>query len=430
MEPPKNGQLDFPFYEALYKDLHQNPGLSLQEVYASTKVSENLNRLNESLPADSKFDIHEGIGGYGIAAVLKNGPGPKVLLRADMDALPVQEKTGLPYASTKREVDRSDGIEKPLMHACGHDMHITCLLAASDTLVHRLCEWSGTLILIFQPNEERGAGAQAMVDGGLYSKIPEPDVVLGQHVMPRKAGTVTVRTGTQMAAADSFKITLFGRGGHGSMPHNCIDPVLLGANVVTRLHQVVGREIDPSEPAVLTVGSLQSGDTENVISEYAIIRANVRSQSPQNRERILAAMTRIVKGECQASGCTKDPLIEGTTRFPMTVNDAGATAKVKASFSKTFGEKFEPERPAMNASEDVSILATSVGKPSCFWFFGGTDRERYDRAEKDGRTAEDIPVNHSSYFAPVIQPTLKTGAEALCSGAMTFFGKGKQAAEC
>ena len=412
--------LDFAPYETLYKDLHENPGLSLQEIYASRSVIENLHRLNEQVvsASDQKIAIHAGIGGHGVAACLRNGHGPIVLLRADMDALPVEEKTGLPYASNKREIDGADGIEKPVMLACGHDMHVTCLLAAAEVLVRCRSTWLGTLVFVFQPNEERAGGAKAMISGGLYAKVPVPDVVLGQHVMPGRAGDLMVRTGTMMAAADSFKITLFGRGGHGSMPHKTIDPVLLAANVVTRLHQIVAREIDPNEPAVLTVGSLQAGETENVIAEHAIIRVNVRSQSLESRTKILNSIDRIVKGECQASGCTKGPVIEETTRFPM--NDVEVTTKLKNVFSRSFGERFNAEGPAVNASEDVSFLATNVGKPYCFWFFYGTDAKMHDHAEKNDRIAEDIPVNHSGYFAPVVQPTMRTGVEALVQSALTI----------
>ncbi|KAL9124118.1 MAG: hypothetical protein Q9217_006520 [Psora testacea] len=416
-------QPDLTFYETLYKDLHSNPGLSLQERYASERAASHLSHLNDSLPKSSQFAIYEHIGGYGVAGVLYNGSGPSVLLRADMDALPVEEKTGLEYASKKREVDVADGMEKPVMHACGHDMHVTCLLAATEYLAHTRSAWSGTLIVLFQPNEERAGGAKAMVADGLYDKIPLPDVVLGQHVMPQRAGRVLVRSGTMMAAADSFKITLFGRGGHGSMPQQCVDPVVLASNVVLRLQGIVSREVDPAEPAVVTVGSLQAGETENVIADRAILKVNVRSQSEGTRAKILGCMKRIVKAECDASGCTKEPLIEESTSFPMTVNDAEVTRKLKKSFEGSFKDEFHPERPASNASEDVSVLATSVGEPCCFWFFGGIEEEIWDKAEEEGRLMEDIPSNHSAYFAPVIQPTLNVGIKALFVGALTFLGQ-------
>lgn len=401
-------------FEGLYKYFHANPELSFMEKNTASTIA--------SHAALSSFRVQTSIGGHGLACILENGPGPKVLLRADMDALPVLEKTGLEYASTAKMVDSADSIEKPVMHACGHDMHVTCLLAAAKWLSSEDVskKWAGTLILVFQPNEERAGGAQAMVDDGLYEKIPIPDVVLGQHVMPLRTGKVGVRTGTMMAAADSFKVTLYGRGGHGSMPHLCVDPVLLAANVVVRLQGIVSREVDPQDFAVVTVGSLQAGQTENIIAEEATLRINVRTQTTATRELVLKAITRVVEKECEASGCEKKPLVEETTRFPITPNDEDATLKLSANFKDAFGEDFIPDLVPSNASEDVSILASSVGRPCCFWFFGGVDANKWDKAARDGRIAQDIPTNHSAYFAPVIQPTLRIGTEALCAAALTF----------
>lgn len=287
---------DLTSYEALYKHFHSHPELSLQERETASTIASHL----ESLRAG--YELCTSIGGHGLVGVLKNGPGSTVLLRADMDGLPVLELTGLPYASKITMKDVADGIEKPVMHACGHDMHITCLLAAAEHLSRIKHAWSGTLIVLFQPNEERAAGAQAMIDDGLYyDKIPTPDYVLGQHVLPLRAGRVGNRKGVIMGAADSFKITLFGRGGHGSMPHRSVDPVVLAANVVLRLQTIVSREIDPSDMAVVTVGSVQAGSTENVIADHAILKVNIRTTSSETRDRVLAAMRRIVKAECEAS---------------------------------------------------------------------------------------------------------------------------------
>lgn len=406
------------YYEDLYKSLHANPNLSTQESFAADKVCHHLESLNTRNAG--QFSIHPRIGGYGVAAVLRNGPGKTVLLRADMDALPVEETTGLPYASTKRELDRADNVEKPVMHACGHDVHVTCLLAAADALSADTSAWSGTLVLVFQPNEERGKGAQAMVDGGLYDVVPVPDMVLGQHVSSFRSGQVKVRTGPFFSAADSFRITLFGRGAHGSMPSRSIDPVVLAANVVLRLQGIVSRETDPAEFAVLTVGSVQAGQAENIISDKAVLGLDFRTFSTVTRGRILAALHRIVRAECQASGCTREPLIEETRRFPMLINDGEITAEVGKSFAREFEGDFDPDWAHVPASEDVSVLAERVGKPCCYWTFGGTEAEKWDRAEKEGRVMEDIPVNHSGYFAPVIQPTLKTGTRALYAAALTF----------
>lgn len=405
---------DLSHYESLYKHFHSHPELSLQESETASKIVSHL----ESLKAG--YELHTSIGGHGLAAILINGKGPTVLLRADIDALPVLEQTDLPYASKVTMKDIADGIEKPVMHACGHDMHITCLLAAAEQLGRIKADWKGTLIVLFQPNEERGAGAKAMVDDGLYRKIPIPDVVFGQHVMPLRSGCLGNRAGTIMGAADSFKVTLYGRGGHGSMPHRSIDPVVLAANVVLRLQNIVSREVDPAEMAVVTVGSVQVGQTENIIADHAVLKVNVRTTTDTTREKVLTAIRRIVKAECEASNSPKEPLIEATSQFPLTVNDENVASRLADSFGEFFKQRFDPKIPTVNGSEDVSVLATSIEKPSNFWFFGGVDPDLWDRAEREGRLFEDVPANHSSYFAPVIQPTLTVGFEALCVAALTY----------
>jgi amidohydrolase len=407
--------IDLKPYEEIYKYLHANPELSHCESETSTFAVAHLARL-------SAFEIHTNIGGYGFAGVLNNGPGTTILLRADMDGLPVLEKTGLPYASTKKMLDK-EGIERPVMHACGHDMHITCLLAAAEILVKMRKEWQGTLIVLFQPEEERGTGAKAMVDGGLYDKIPVPDYVLGQHVMALKSGLVGSKVGTIMAAADSYKITLFGRGGHGSMPHRTIDPVMMAANLVVRLQNIVSREVDPSDMAVVTVGSMQAGHTENIIADFAEIGLDIRSIKPATREKVLASIRRILHAEYIASGSDREPTMVESRRFPPTYNDEDMAGRLATSFGEFFGNNFDPNIARTNASEDVTILGTSQGKPCLFWFFGGVDEELWVEKEKAGRLMEDIPGNHSPFFAPVIQPTLKTGVDALCVAALTFLKK-------
>lgn len=283
--------LDLEEYEKLYKYFHAHPELSLHEGKTSSAVAG-----HSSLSA---YKVHTSIGGHGVAGVLSNGDGPTILLRADMDALPVEEKTGLEYAS-KVTMKDDDGNTTPVMHACGHDMHVTCLLAAAEWLGSKEVKekWAGTLVVVFQPNEERGKGASAMVDGGLYEKVPEPDVVLAQHVMPLRTGKVAVKAGPMIAAADSFKVTVFGRGGHGSMPQLCIDPVVLAANIVVRLQGIVAREVDPQDAAVVTVGSLQAGQSENVIADQAILKVDIRTQKDETRDRVLKAIRRIIERVC------------------------------------------------------------------------------------------------------------------------------------
>jgi amidohydrolase len=410
-------------YEDLYKHLHENPGLSLQEHLAAETAAKHLRALDG-------YDVRTKIGGTGLIGILKNGDGKTILLRADTDALPVEELTGLPYASKKKEVDVEDGQEYPVMHACGHDMHISCMLAAAETLHASQKDWRGTLVILFQPNEERAGGAKAMIADGLYDPkkhaCPIPDVVLGQHVMPSAAGTVGTRIGSFASAADSFRVTVYGRGGHASQPHRTIDPVVMAAHIIVRLQTVVSREVDPREAAVVTVGSVQSGRTENIISSEATIKINVRTVTPTTRTLVLAAVKRIVKAECDASNSPKEPLWEPTSSFPFTINDEAVTNTVAAAFTSYFGSSHDPQSAPLGGSEDFSILATEApnreggkGVPYTYWNFGGTDPEKLKRAEEEGKLG-DVPINHSAYFAPVIRPTMSTGVDALVVAALSF----------
>ena len=407
-------------YEDLYKHFHSHPELSTQESETAKLITERLKDLSSDL------DITTNIGGTGQIAVLKNGTGPTVLLRADIDALPIAEKTGLEYASKATMKDNRDGVTKPVMHACGHDYHITSMLACVETMLSCRDTWAGTIIFLFQPAEERGVGAQAMVDDGLYDDkkhaCPIPDVVLGQHVFPLRAGMVTTKPGVIMSAADSFKITILGRGGHGSMPHYCIDPVVIAAKVVVSLQTIVSREVPPDEMAVVTVGSVQAGEAENVIPHEAVIKVNVRTVDEGVRKTVLKAIERIVHGECEAGGCVEKPVIERIAGFPLTDNDHDTALKVQETLQGYFGEKYQKDMKYVLGSEDFGILGTAVGKPYVFQFFGGFDGEKWDALEKEGKLNE-VPVNHSPYFAPVLQPTLKTGVDAICLAALTFVGK-------
>ena len=279
--------------EAFYKDLHQHPELSHQEQRTAQRVAGQLQQYGCTVQA--------GIGGTGVVGMLSNGGGPAVLLRADMDALPVKEDTGADYASTATAQD-ADGNEVPVAHACGHDIHVSCLLGMTKLMADHPGQWNGTLLALFQPAEETGDGAQGMIDDGLLTRIPAPDVALAQHVLRGVAGTAGTRSGPFLSAADSIKITVYGRGGHGSMPQNTVDPVVLAAMIVVRLQTVVSREIAPGQTAVLTVGSSQAGTTSNVIPDHAVLQLNLRSYSQQTRQRMLAAIQRIVRAECQAAG--------------------------------------------------------------------------------------------------------------------------------
>ncbi|KAG4443522.1 hypothetical protein IFR05_000995 [Cadophora sp. M221] len=420
MTPPHNHptsqSIDLTPYEALYKHFHANPELSNVEINTSQTCISHLSALKV-------FTLHTLIGGYGLAGVFANGPGKTIMLRADMDALPILEDTGLPYASKTTAIG-ADGLETPVMHACGHDMHMTCLLAASEVLVRGRDAWSGTLIVLFQPAEERGSGARAMVDDGLYDRIPVPDFVLGQHVMAMRAGAVGLRSGTLMAGADSLRITLFGRGGHGSQPHRTVDPALLAAHVVVRLQGVVSREVGYNDVAVLTVGSVQVGRTENVIADEAVLGVDFRSTRESVREGLMGAIERIVKAECVASGCVREPVIERTRFLPCTVNDEGMAKRLKKVFGGFFKGRFDGDLPVTTIAEDFSILATARDVPCVFWHWGGVDEEVWDGMGREGRLG-DVPMNHSKGFKLVVQPTLRTGVDTLVVAALEFFGCGE-----
>ncbi|QZH69191.1 amidohydrolase [Mycolicibacterium farcinogenes] len=387
--------------EPLYRDLHQHPELSHQERRTAGVVAA---RLRES-----GLTVHEGVGGTGVIGVLRNGEGPAVLLRADMDALPVSEATGLPYASSQERV----------MHACGHDVHVTCLLGAADLFAQATDHWRGTVIALFQPAEEVGDGAKAMVDDGLADLIGPVDVALAQHVGPAPAGYVAICTGPALAAADSMRITVYGRGGHGSMPQATVDPVVLAAMIVIRLQMIVSREVAATETVVLTVGSIHSGGKSNVIGDHAVLQLNLRTYDATVRTSVLDAIRRVVVAECQASGSPREPEFELYDSFPPTVNDEAVTERVRSGFSEFFGSRAATMGPQA-ASEDFSDIPNALGVPYTYWGFGGIDEKVYRTAVDAGRVGADIPVNHSPSFAPAIQPTLDTGTQALVVAGLSW----------
>ena len=395
-----------------YRDLHANPELSMQEHRTAGIAAAALRGAG--------FEVTEGVGVTGVVGVLRDGDGPTVLLRADMDALPLAEATGLPYASTARGVD-GDGNEQPVMHACGHDAHVTCLAAACALLAARRDAWRGTVIAVFQPGEEIGAGARAMLEDDLFGRFGRPDVCLGQHVMPLPAGHVAVRGGPTMAASDSFRVRLFGRGGHGSMPSATVDPVLMAASTVVRLQSVVSREVAATDAAVVTVGSMHAGTKENIIPDDAELKLNVRSFDPAVRERVLGAVERIIHAEADASGAPKPPEITTLRTFPVTVNDVDATERVRCALTAEFGDALVHEMPLLAGSEDFGAFGSAAGVPSVFWFYGGVDLGEQAMATlASGRLPTDVPSNHSPLFAPVIEPTLTTGARALLAAALEW----------
>ncbi|MFS8103857.1 amidohydrolase [Lentzea alba] len=393
-----------PDLHELYRDLHQYPELSLQEFRTAGVLADALRPLG--------YEVTTGVGGTGVVGVLRNGDGPVVMLRADIDALPVEEATGLPYASTARATN-ADGVEVPVAHACGHDMHATCLIGAAERLARTREEWSGTLLLVFQPAEELGRGARDMVEDGLFERFGKPDVVLAQHVGPLPAGMIAHGSGPLMAASDSVKVTLFGRGGHGSAPEIAVDPVLMAAHVVVRLQGIVAREISPSERAVVTVGRLQAGTKENVIPETAELGINIRSFSEHIRGTVRAAVERIVRAEAAASGAPREPEFDWHDGMPVLVSDPDATEKTVAAFAGHFGRERLIPGAVVNASEDVGHYGTAAGVPTVFWFFGGIDFSAWE----PGRA---VAMNHSPEFAPDIEPTLTIGVDALVVAARAW----------
>ena len=389
--------------EELYKDVHRHPELSMQEQRTSAIAAERLEA--------SGLDVTTGVGKTGVVGLLENGDGPTVMLRADMDALPVQEQTDLDYSST------TDGV----MHACGHDMHVAWLVGATAALAGAQKAWQGTLMAVFQPAEETAEGAQAMIDDGLFDRFPKPDVILGQHVMPAPAGSIGTRAGVITSAADSFEIRLFGRGAHGSMPEASIDPVVMAAATVLRLQTIVSREVAPAQSAVVTIGALQAGTKENVIPDEATIKLNVRTFDEGVRAHVLDSITRIVEAEAQASRAPRPPEITPLDQYQLVRNDPEAAGRVRAAFEAHFGEERVVDIPPISASEDFGAFGSEWQVPSAFWTVGGTDPDTYRQAKEAGRLSE-LPTNHNPRFAPVIHPTLETGVGTLLAAASSWLG--------
>src|SRR5690625_41754 len=380
--------------EELYTHLHRHPELSMQETQTAAEITRRLESFG--------YRVRQ-VGG-GVVGVLENGPGPTVLFRADIDALPVEEATDLPYRS-----------EVPgVMHACGHDLHITAGLGAAAVLAETTDAWSGTYVALFQPGEETAQGAQAMVEDGLADAIPRPDVALGQHVLAAPAaGEVATAAGPVLSTAASVRVTVHGKGSHGSMPHLGVDPVVLAAAVVLRLQGIVAREVAPDRFAVVTVGSVQAGTKANIIPDSAELLINVRAYDADVRESLLAAIERIVRAACVASDAPRPPDIEVFDRYPLTSNDPDATATVTAAFLDHFGADRVKQLAPITASEDFSVIPDALGVPYCYWGIGGF-------------TADQQPVpNHNPRFAPAMQLTLRTGTEAAVTAALAYLGKAR-----
>lgn len=393
------GQLEW--QRGLYRHFHRHPELSLAEHGTAERIEAELTGLG--------LDVQR-IGGTGVVTVLENGAGPTVLARADIDALPVTEATALEYASTVEGV----------MHACGHDLHLVALLGAVRLLAGHRDAWSGTYIAVFQPAEENAAGAQAMLDDGLVDRIPRPDVALAQHVMPAEAGTIGTAAGPVLSAGDSLRITVYGRGAHGSMPHTAVDPVVLAASIVLRLQTIVSRETEPGQFAVVTVGASNAGSKSNIIPDRAELLVNLRTYDTTVRESIIASIERIVRGECAAAGSPQDPVFEYYDQFPLTGNDETTNDTVTRALRGHFGDGALFEATPATASEDFSRLPDAFGIPYAYWFVGSVPSETYRAAVAAGTVSSAIPANHSPSFAPAIDPTLEIATRAQTVAALAY----------
>ena len=408
---------DMPGLMATYRDLHQHPELSFQEARTSKILADAARKAG--------FTVTENVGGTGVVAVLENGPGPTVLIRTDMDALPVIEQTGLPFASTARGVPPSGG-ETGIMHACGHDTHMTAWIETARLLAARKGGWSGTLVMIGQPAEETGEGAEAMLKDGLYTRFPKPDYALAFHDMAATpAGTITYASGPAMANVDSVDIEVRGVGGHGAAPHTTKDPIVLASAIVMRLQTLVSRENNPIEPAVVTVGSFHAGSRYNIISDTAKLQLTVRSFTDEQRGRLNAGIKRIVAGEAMASGIPKNlmPKVSfGEGHTPSLINEPGFTAQVMGPLKERFGTERVAVVPPIMPGEDFSRYrrADPAHVQSVMFWVGGERPEVIAKAAKEGAT---LPSLHSPFWAPDAEKVIGTAAEALAASAMRLMPK-------
>lgn len=409
---------------ATYEHLHRNPELSYHEEQSAGLLAGRLRELGYKVTERVGDYGVEGRTSYGFVAVLDNGEGPTVLLRTDLDALPIVENTGVPYASTERTETEETGAVG-VMHACGHDVHMTALLGAATLLARDRESWAGTLVLIGQPAEERGAGARAMLDDGLYERFPKPDFALALHTNASlPAGTVGYRAGYALASVDSVDVILRGAGGHGAYPHTTKDPVVLGAELVMALQTIVSREVSPLDPAVVTVGAFNAGTKHNIIPDSAHLQITVRSYKPAVREQILAAIERIARGIAAAGGVPEDraPIVKVAREeaTPATYNDPELTARVAQTLKAALGAERVVEVDPVMGGEDFSRYGLDTGVPISLFWLGAVAPERY-RAAQEGGPA--LPSLHSSEFAPLPEPTISTGVTALTAAVLELMAR-------
>ncbi|HYO52985.1 amidohydrolase [Archangium sp.] len=401
----------YPELEALYLDLHQNPELSLREEKTAAKLAERLARLG--------FEVTQKVGGHGVVAVLRNGKGPTVLLRTDLDALPVEEKTGLPYASKVTAKDDT-GQTVSVMHACGHDVHMTAWFGTATLLARSKDRWRGTLVMVGQPAEEKGNGARRMLEDGLYKRFPKPDFAVALHnSATAAAGTVEYVSGYALANVDSVDVTLYGKGGHGAYPHTTVDPIVLAARTILALQTLVSREKSPLEPAVLTVGSIHGGTKNNIIPDEVKLQLTVRSYKPEVRKQLLAGIERVVGAEAMAAGAPRKPDVAITEGTSATYNDPELTKRLIGAVARVLGAENVRETQPVMGGEDFSEYGLA-GVPAAILWLGTVEPKRHAEARAAGET---LPSLHSSLFAPDRERTIRTGVTTLTTSALELLGK-------
>jgi hippurate hydrolase len=390
----------YPAAHDLYIDLHQNPELSSHETHTASKLAARLRSLG--------YEVTEGVGGTGVVAILKNGAGPTVMLRTELDALPVEEKTGLPYASKVHAKD-DGGRDVPVMHACGHDLHMASLVGTAAIMAHSKQSWHGTLMLIGQPAEEAISGAKRMIEDGLFTRFPKPAVGVALHVgnyLP--AGQVGITPGIYNTNSDSIRITIYGKGGHGAQPHTTIDPIVIAARTILALQTIASREVKPGEMVVVTVGYIRAGTKNNIIPDQAELGLTVRTYKTEVRKQVLAAISRIAKAEALASGAQQEPLIEHYEGTDSVYNDPALAQRLRAPLEAALGKENVITTDPITPSEDYSYFIAQ-GVPSLYFSLGGADPQKYAETKAAGTM---LPSNHSPYFAPDVDPALRTGIKA------------------
>ena len=402
----------YPQLDALYLDLHNNPELSMKEQRTSARMAEELRKLG--------YEVTAGVGGTGVVGVLRNGKGPTVLLRTELDALPVEEKTGLPYASTATGVN-PQGQTVPVMHACGHDVHMAGWTGAAALLARTKDRWRGTVLMIAQPGEETVQGARAMIADGLFVRFPKPDFAVAVHdSSDLPAGKVYFVPGPAMASVDSVDVTIFGRGGHGAKPDTTIDPIVIAARTVLAFQTLISREKDPLEPAVLTVGSIHGGTKYNIIPDEVKLQITLRTFNPEVRKLLLSGIERMAKTEAAAARAPKEPLLKVSESQDLTYNDPALTRRLAAVLAKQLGpENVQEIRPEMVA-EDFGEFGKAAGVPSVQLRVGAVEPSRYEAAMKAGTP---LPSLHSSGFAPDRERTIKAAATVLTLSALDLLSK-------